>query len=159
VLGLSVVYEAHHFSLTAGDGADVEGIRGGIRLRRGRAGSRVVFEVEPVVAVLQAEDVRLDVVVVASRCRAEPGRVEVEVDQSALDVEEATKLGVVVSMLHFIHRGLCVVEDLTDLKVFDRSKFSLWTELSWAGGQTSEIDGQVRMSTPSRELSRERENA
>jgi hypothetical protein len=41
--------------------------------------------------------VSLDVVVVASRRRAKPFFVEVEVDQSALNVEEAVMLGLLLA--------------------------------------------------------------
>jgi hypothetical protein len=107
VLGLGLVSQAHQLCLSAGDGAQAEGVRG--RTLGVHGGARWgVLEVEPVVAVLQAEDVSLDVFVVVSGCRAESRRVEVEVDQSALDVEEAVRLGFLLAYI-LPHRGFCAI--------------------------------------------------
>jgi hypothetical protein len=48
---------------------------------------------------------------------------------------------------------------LTYLKVLPKSKFSLRTQSSLAGGQIGAEEGHVRMSTPSSSLRRERDNA
>jgi hypothetical protein len=79
------VLQAQDFGLGGGDGADSDGSRGGGCLLCHRTGV-FVFKVEPVVAVLHAEDVSLDIVVVADgRCT---GLIQAEIQEAALDVEE-----------------------------------------------------------------------
>jgi hypothetical protein len=87
VFGLRVVSEAQELRFSARDGAHLEGVWLVAFLEGLQAGIRGVFKVEPVVAVLHAENMSLNLVVVG--CCTKASSVEVEVDQSALDVEEA----------------------------------------------------------------------
>lgn len=88
---LSLVFEAQDLSLGGGDSAHGEGIRLIACLSGRRTGIGRIFKVEPVIAVLHTEDMGLDIVVIFGDYVTRANNIESEVDQPALDAEQAAE--------------------------------------------------------------------